>query len=90
VLLDALFVALALVYMTISALIGTGSSRRPLDREPGRCRGVVGDSVKTMGKVGYFLFLASMLLAALSLIVRLVRARGRSVSSSSGSRSPRP
>lgn len=38
--------------------------------------GVVGRFVETLGKFGIFLFLASMLLAALSLIMRLVRARG--------------
>jgi hypothetical protein len=43
---------------------------------PAGISGATGDFVVTLGKVGLFLFLASMLLAALSLVVRLVRARG--------------
>lgn len=53
----------------------------PLDTDPGifnpvGVRGDVGDFVAAVGRVGVFLLLASMFLAAVSLIVRLVRARG--------------
>ena len=38
--------------------------------------GAVGDLVKTLGRVGLFLALASVFLAAVSLFIRLIRARG--------------
>ncbi len=66
---------------SVMLAVGEALAPGPLDvlstvENPVGIGGVAGDFVETLGKIGLLLFFASMSLAALSLVIRLVRARG--------------